>query len=552
MHPGHLADSESATVKRLKILMLARVLIVTLLLGALALIQIGKEDNLLITSNNALYIPIGFTYFLTIVYALALKRIRNVNRFAYGQILFDTVFITILVYLTGGIESLFPLAYILSIIGAGLVLSRHGTYVIASASGILYSGCLLLEHYGLIHPFTTSGSYHSTSQDVLYRIFIYFVAFLIVAALVNHLGQELTTKKKELKQKQLDYDKLEAFHENIIQSLDSGLITTDRSGRISFLNKTAHRILGVDPSSNVTMDLDSLQSTIKAQSPLGSGKPEETPGREETTFRRPDGEAIHLGLAKSPLRDNNGTLVGSIVIFQDITRIKKMEEQIKRADRMVSIGQMAAGIAHEIRNPLASLTGSIQVLREEMNLGDSNVNLMNIIMRESERLNKLVTDFLLFAQPPKSEFGPIVLNQLIDEILQVLQNSPQFNGHISISKTFTHEGRVLGDANQLKQALWNLFLNAIQEMKGGGHLGLKLEREGSRVRFTVSDTGKGIGTQEIGKIFEPFFTTRESGTGLGLAIVHRIVENHGGEIRVDSQTGKGTSFTLLLPELDRC
>ncbi len=550
---GLLNDTapETAAHRRLKVLMLARVLIVTLLLGASALIQIDREDTVFITPTNSLYLLIGLTYLMTIIYALVLRKIKSVNWFAYGQIFFDTVFITVLVYLSGGIESLFPLAYILSIISASLVLSRQGTYMIAAVSGILYGACLTLEYSGLMHPLTTSGAYLYGGQDVLYRIFVYFLAFTVVAALVNHLGEQLRVKGKELRQKQLDYEKLEAFHQNIIESLDSGLITTNRAGKISFLNRTAYRILGIDRSLGVSMDLDSLLSPLTASASVESAKWEDVSRREETTFKKSDGNVTHLGLSKSPLRDVHGAVVGSILIFQDITRIKEMEEQIRRADRMVSIGQMAAGIAHEIRNPLASLTGSIQVLKEETPLRDSNSDLMNIILRESERLNRLVTDFLLFAQPPRSEFSPIILNRLVDETLQMLKNSPQFNGHISLSKMFFHEVRVLGDSNQLKQVLWNLFLNAVQEMEGGGELAVTLERVKRSVKLSVSDTGKGIDSQDRGKIFEPFFTTKESGTGLGLAIAHRIVETHGGEIRVDSQIGRGTTFTLFLPEVGK-
>jgi len=544
-------SSEIPAYRRLKVLMLARVLIVTLLLGALALIQISTEKTPLITPNNSLYLIIGLTYFLTIIYALALRKIRNVYRFAYGQIFFDTVFITILVYSTGGIESLFPLAYILSILSASLVLSKQETYVIASISAVLYGICLILEYHGVIHPFTASGRYHYGGQDVLYRIFVYSLAFTVVAALVNHLGEELRTKGRQLIQKQLDYEKLEAFHQNVIQSLDSGLITTDRFGRMSFMNRTAYRILGIDRSSQASIDLSALLSGLKVGFSQESARWEDISRREETTFRRPNGTVIHLGLSRSPLKDKDGAIVGSILIFQDITRIKEMEEQIKRADRMVSIGQMAAGIAHEIRNPLASLTGSIQVLREEMSLGESNLHLMNIILRESERLNRLVTDFLLFAQPPQTGFALIIPSQLIDETLQMLKNSPQFNGHISISTVCSHKATVLGDANQLKQVFWNLLLNAVQEMEGGGKLGVTVECEEGYVKVCVSDTGRGIDSQDKGKIFEPFFTTKESGTGLGLAIVHRIVEAHGGQIWVDSETGRGTTFKLFLPEMSR-
>jgi two-component system sensor histidine kinase PilS (NtrC family) len=539
-----------AASRRLKILMLARVLIVTLLLGASALVQMSEKDSLFVPPTNAYYLLIGFTCLLTIVYALALRRIRNLEWFAFGQIFFDTVFITFLIYLTGGVESLLSLAYILSIISAGLVLSRVRTYVIASLSSVLYGASLILEYHDIVHPLTASGGYFYSSMDILFRIFVYVLAFFIVAALVNHLGEKVRTTGKELRQKQLDYQKLEAFHQNIVQSLDSGLMTTDPSGRISFLNKTAYRILGIDPESSSPEELDGLLSDHLVNLPTDSAAWEKLSGREETIFERSDGETIHLGLSRSPLRDIHGVLVGSILIFQDITRIKEMEEQIKFADRMVSIGQMAAGIAHEIRNPLASLMGSIQVLKEEMDPSQGDLNLMNIVIRESERLNKLVSDFLLFAHPPRNEFAPVLLNTLIDETLQVLENSPQFNGHIVISRVFSDKAGILGDANQLKQVLWNLFLNAVQEMEDGGHLRIGLKHEEKSVKLTVSDTGTGIDRQRIGKIFEPFFTTKESGTGLGLAIVHRIIESHGGTIQVESECGRGTSFILTFPEMN--
>jgi two-component system sensor histidine kinase PilS (NtrC family) len=206
--------------------------------------------------------------------------------------------------------------------------------------------------------------------------------------------------------------------------------------------------------------------------------------------------------------------------------------------------------------------GSIQVLKEERNLTGSNLNLMQIILRESERLNRLVTDFLLFAQPPRTNMEMVILNQLIDETLQMLTNSPQFNNHINIVKHFPHDVQILGDAHQLTQVFWNLFLNAVQEMENGGKLTVKLDRTTGQdhpplpsaescVKVSVSDTGRGIRAEDKAKIFEPFFSTKDTGTGLGLAIVHRIVETHRGQIRVDSQIGKGATFTLYFPEIAR-
>jgi len=286
--------------------------------------------------------------------------------------------------------------------------------------------------------------------------------------------------------------------------------------------------------------------------------------RYETTFIHKIGKTLFLGFSVSPLRDNNDRVTGKTFIFQDITTFKEMEGQIKRSDRMATIGQFAAGIAHEIRNPLTSLSGSIQVLKEELELKGANRHLMDIILRESERLNNLITDFLLFAQPPRINKEKMDIGQVIDETLQLFNNSPGHNRAIKIVKELKKEIFVSGDQHQLKQLFWNLFINAAQIMANGGKLRVNLETvnaDGTSGRFqeakerempplakiSVSDTGNGISPDEKEKIFEPFFTTKEGGTGLGLAIVHRIVENHKGSISVNSQWGKGTTFEIFLP-----
>jgi signal transduction histidine kinase len=285
--------------------------------------------------------------------------------------------------------------------------------------------------------------------------------------------------------------------------------------------------------------------------------------RYETTFVDKTGKTLFLGFSISPLRDNNDQVIGKTFIFQDITTFKEMEEQVKRSDRMATIGEFAAGIAHEIRNPLTSLSGSIQVLKEELRLKGANRHLMDIILRESERLNNLITDFLLFAQPSRINKEKLDIAQLIDETLQLFENSPGDNRAIEITKELEGGIFLLGDPHQLKQLFWNLFINAAQIMPHGGELRVNLETvNGAEIsnrlkrakksmaplaKISVSDTGDGIKPEEKEKIFEPFFTTKEGGTGLGLAIVHRIVENHEGFISVKSQRNKGTTFDIFLP-----
>ncbi|NIS61558.1 MAG: PAS domain S-box protein [Proteobacteria bacterium] len=562
-----LSESREDSIEKLKVLVIFRVIIITLLLSIILFIQFKKGAAFFITPNNLVYYFIGLTYFLTLIYVPLLTRTKDLKRFAFVQHIVDILLITLLVYLTGGIESFFVILYIFSIISGSIILYKRGSYIIASISGIAYGTFLDLEYYGIIEPLygSLSSGYHYSSSYVLYRILVYVVAFFIVAFLSSHLAEELRRKRRELVKKQDDYAKLEAFNRDIVQSLDSGLLTIDSHGKITSCNRTAQRILGLDShemgQSHIQQlfpDIDETVFTIEGNSPRINPYQ-----RYETTFCDKTGKTLFLGFSVSPLRDNNDRVTGKTFIFQDITTFKEMEEQIKRSDRMATIGQFAAGIAHEIRNPLTSLSGSIQVLKGELNLRGANRHLMDIILRESERLNNLITDFLLFAQPSKINREKMNIGQVIDETLELFKNSPGHNRAIKIVKDLKEEIFVLGDQYQLKQLFWNLFINAAQIMPNGGELRVKLETvnadgatgqlQGAKqkdkipfAKISVSDTGNGINPDEKEKIFEPFFTTKEGGTGLGLAIVHRIVENHDGFISVNSQRNKGTTFEIFL------
>ena len=563
-----LSESWEDGIKKLKVLVISRVIIITLLLSIILFIQLKKGVTLFITPNNLIYYFIALTYLITLIYVPFLNRTKEVQKFAFVQHIVDVLLITLLIYLTGGVESFFVIAYIFSIISGSIILYKRGGYFIASMSSIAYGAFLDLEYYGLIHPLynSLSSGYHYSSSYVLYRILVYVLAFFIVALLSSHLAEELRRKRRELIQKQDDYDKLEAFNRDIIQSLDSGLLTIDSYGKITSINRTAQKILGLDPDEMKQDHIQRLFPDIdEALFSMAENSPKANPyERYETTFVDKTRKTLFLGFSVSPLRDNNDRVIGKTIIFQDISKFKEMEEQIKRSDRMATIGQFAAGIAHEIRNPLTSLSGSIQVLKEELELKEANRHLMEIILRESERLNNLITDFLLFAQPPGVNKEEIDIGQVIDETLQLFDNSPGHNRAIKIVKELKREIFVEGDPHQLKQVFWNLFINAAQIMPSGGELRVELETvnpDGASSRFkgakkrgmipfakiSVSDSGDGIKQGEKEKIFEPFFTTKEGGTGLGLAIVHRIVENHDGFISVNSQRNKGTTFEIFLP-----
>jgi len=392
-------------------------------------------------------------------------------------------------------------------------------------------------------------------------------AFYIVAFLSSAVSEELRRKGKELIQKQVDYNQLEAFNRNIIQSLDSGLLTIDLSGTVNFLNRTAEKILCRNGEPLKDTSIYTMFPKINDVVEQVEKKISESTGdyqRYETLLSDPDGRNIYLGFSISPLTDAEGALIGHTLIFQDITKFKEMEEQMKRVDKMAAVGLLAAGMAHEIRNPLASLSGSIQMLKDELSLADHQQHLMNITLRESERLNALITDFLLFAQPPQTHKIIYPIERILEETIELFIHSPSFHDGIHVRRPNGHEEvHVSVDPAQMKQVFWNLLINAAQSMSNGGDIQVRLGKGNawgmtglplsSQLRgkewakISIVDSGNGIAREEKEKIFEPFFTTKENGTGLGLSIVHKIIENHNGLIRVESEVGKGSSFIIYLP-----
>ena len=558
-------DTQPKMLRNVKGLMLGRIIILTLLLTITLLFQLSKKQYFFIPLTNNLYYFIGLFYLVTIIYALFLRRIKNLYRFAFSQIIIDQLFIAALIYFTGGKESFFPIAYIFSIIASSTIFYKRGAIFSASLSSLLYGLLLLLQLHHWINPLGEPSIYDAS--QIFYTLVIYMATFYIVAFLSGAISEELKKKKKELIQKQVDYNQLEAFNQNIIQSLDSGLLTIDLSGNINFLNRTAEKILGRDGESlkdtsiyDLFPKINEVVEQVKMKVPESSSDYQ----RYETLLTNHGGGKIYLGFSFSPLTDPEGSLIGHTLIFQDITKFKEMEEQMKRVDKMAAVGALAAGMAHEIRNPLASLSGSIQMLKTELTLDDPQQHLMEITLRESERLNALITDFLLFAQPPQSHKIVYPIGKILEETLDLFIHSPSFHDGIRILRPSPHEGiRISIDPDQMKQVFWNLFINAAQSMSNGGeiqvHLGkgnalgitsLSLSpavRDTEWVKISIVDSGKGIPLDEKEKIFEPFFTTKENGTGLGLSIVHKIVENHKGLIKVDSELGRGSTFTIFLP-----
>ena len=543
------------TLSRLQLLMFLRVTLVSLLLGVAIIIQVRETKTFFGEIVNAHYSLIAAVYFLTFLYVIAFKYVRNLTRFAYVQILLDTILITAIIHTTGGIESMFSLLYLLSIISGSIILYRRGGLMVASFSIILYGALLDLNYYGLINSMGSHSLYPQDyqSDEVFYRILVNGAAFYVVSFLSSFLSEQSLRSETALKAKQKDMADLEMLNENIIQSISSGLVAVDEYRKIIVFNKGAEGLFDVESTDAIRRDVYEVIPFIQ---PYLEGK---NPNKfNQIVYQGGDRKQIDLLLNISSLTDQDGNKKGKILFFQDMTHMREMEREVKRMEDLAMLGELSAAIAHEIRNPLASISGSIQVLDDSLSREDSLINerLMDIISREINRLNHMVSDFLQFARPQSKEVEKFDLNQLIGETLYIFQNSQSWSSNLEVEKKISGLLEMGSDPQQLKQVLWNILLNASEAMPKGGVIRVSTEKvngfDGSggsteSVKIKVEDNGPGINPKVINDMFKPFSTTKKGGSGLGLAIVRRIVDGLGGEVSGQNLTGGGAAITIVLP-----
>lgn len=499
-----------------------------------------------------LYYVLFSAYVLAIIYRYVLRTFQNLPFLGYLQTSIDILLVTFLVYLTGGIDSGFSVLYHLTIISASIILSRRGGYLAASFASILYGTMLDMQYYNALF-FIRSQNF--TAVQVLYQVFINILSFYIVALLSGYLTERLRKTRDELREKSKVFDDLRVLQEHILKSVGSGILTMDLSGNITSWNPAAEQISGYsyDEIKNTWQDVfgNSFRELFGHTESL-----KERPFRFDGQLIKKDGNIAILGMTASLLKDDTNVVRGIILTFQDITKIVEMEDQIRRQERLATVGSLAAGIAHEIRNPLAALSGSIQVLQGELNLKDDNKRLMDIVLHETDRLNAIITEFLEYARPTSSQADNIEFLSLLDETITLLRNSKNFHERIIVQREIDPHIVLKGDPQRLRQVFWNLLINACQAMPDGGILTImavpfsQAEEDASWCQITISDTGHGITDKDRGKIFDPFFTTKAGGTGLGLAIAYRIVDDHQGGITVESEPGKGTQFKIRLPMIE--
>jgi len=561
-----IEESRAMILGRIKWLMILRLVLATFSLGTAALIQITKSMSYVDPYLMSLYVIIGMVYALNLFYSFIFNKVKSLVTFTYTQFFMDILLITGLVNATGGVRSVFSLFYYLSIMGASIILYRRGGIIVASASSIFYGLIIDLEYYGIFQPLygPPQGELYGI-PTLLFRMAMNITAFYLMAILSSFLSEQARKSQAALTVKEIDYRTLEALHRNIVGSINSGLLTIDEGRKVTFINRAAEEITGLSLAEVYGVRIDEIIPGMEKveQDSRGLNYSEQRQ-RFEMSFTRPDGRLVHLGFSRSILKNSEGTRQGEIYIFQDVTRLKEMEEHVKLVDRLAAIGKLATGMAHEIRNPLASLSGSIQVLRDGVRLDSDNQRLLEIILRETNRLDRLLSDFILFAHPDDRSKELIELNRLIEDTIQLFSYNPHYR-NVSVAHDLQGSIMVEADAHQIKQVFWNLFINAAQSMDNRGELMVSThkvyrnslsEEVKSRLapsfhelwsQIVVTDTGCGIAKEFLDKIFDPFFTTRDRGIGLGLAIVYRIIESYRGIILVRSRVNKGTTFTIYLP-----
>ncbi len=535
-----------------------RMILVTFILFLTAFMHMRGMRDYVPHQFRGLYIIAGSAYLET---ALAVfLHARGQGRFfpPYAQLMLDNLLIAAIILVTDGVDSIFSVLFFFTAIAGSILYYRRGGLWIALQGSAVYIVAILVPFLHPLWPLLDLGERYGQESvlSVLYRGTVNTTAFLMVSLLSSYLSESLRRAKESLRARESDLAELQSLYQNIVRNIATGLITTDLSRRIISFNRAAEKITGRLAADCLYRDLLSVFRLPEGKNPYAYRW---VPG--EGGWRCEGGlhafPSTILGMTFSPLRNEEGEMNGIICSFQDLTKMRKMEEAVKRSDRLAAVGEMAAGVAHEIRNPLASISGSIQLLRGDMPDDVQSKRLMEIVISETERLNRIITDFLLFATPRPPKWEEIKTRRLIEETLTLVATHPDVtSGHRFEIVESEAPGPVRGDPQMLRQAFWNLTINAVQAMAEGGVLEIRIgrsdgpqggEHQSEFLMVEFADTGTGVSRENMDKLFTPFFSTKERGTGLGLSIVYKIVEQHRGATEIEGRPGGGTLVRILLP-----
>lgn len=528
--------------RRVEWMMLLRLVVTTLLLGATIFFQFRETRVFFVDPTIPLYILVGATFLLSLIYVFSLPLAADLKAFSFFQIIVDVFYVTVVIYFTGGASSVFTLLYLFPIIAAAILHFRRGALIIASMASVLFGLLLNLEFYQVVPPAGwpwMSPWSRNTPGYILWVLVVHLTFFYVLAVVASSVAEQLQTTRISLSRKEIDYTRLSDLHTGIIRSIPSGIITTDENDRVTFVNAAGVAFLGSSLPDLVSLPLRKIFPVID------HGVRRET----YRTVKEIDGEKKHIELAVSDLKDRDGVATGRLVVFQDVTEMRKMEERVNLSERQAAFVRIAARMAHEIRNPLASLRGATELLSQNPGGISTERRLLNIVIRESDRLNSLLGEFLLTVGDQQPSKIRVMLTDLVEETVDLFAKEPRVSGRVSL-ETRIHKGvEVEGEPARLRQALWNLLSNALDATPDGGAIRVVLESETgtNEAVLKVQDSGPGIPLEIRDRIFEPFTTTKEKGAGLGLSLVLSIAKAHGGTVDAESSPGALTVFTLRLP-----
>jgi two-component system sensor histidine kinase PilS (NtrC family) len=539
--------------RRFFFLIISRIVIVTLFLSITIFIDLKKQlFTIPQITVKSFYFIAAASYFFSVIYILLYKFLKGLKSNLYLQIAVDIVLITFLVFLNSNAQIDYSLFYTLVIIYSVIFFGRKGGLIVASASSIFY-GLILDIHFYKLMPFVSSigHDYYLTSADVLTNMVIHILSFYMLAILASIFVEQEKKTRSLLEEKESEFNQLDLLFRIIVESVYTGVMTIDLLNTIKTFNKAAEEITGFPRAMVQNRRIEDVfpefvsffnEETINKQ----------IQNRIEVVTKGNSGNIINLGLSVSPLKGKHDSQIGNILVFQDLTKIKHMESKLEKSRYMALIGEMAAGWAHEVRNPLAAITGSIELLKQGLKLDGTDKRLMDIVIRSKDQLENFARDFLLLARPVPLSRELVDINEVVEEVLEFIKLNRDWADKINMVKVASAGVVAFANKEQVRQVVNNLAINAIQSMEEGGVLYIEtkmitLDDNKEYAEIKVSDTGCGIKEKDLKKIFEPFFTNKAKGTGLGLTIVNHIVDGYDGKVAIESIENHGTVCSVWLP-----